>query len=229
MVFSKRGRTRRKKSNSRRRRGKRRGRLVRKPIALGFPKRQMVRLKYSDTIRLDPGLATAAEYTFRCNSLFDPDFTSVGHQPRTYDQWALLYNKYTVVGAKITVKPFGPTTWENVTSLVYGIAKSKDTGLPAGLDWIDLAEQPSLFGSYRTLTAEIGKARSITQTFSLKKDLNEVPNGDNSAVTNANPTTGMNWIIWCMSPNGVDGTPVDFTVNVEYIAVLTELISVPES
>lgn len=213
----------------RRRRRRRYRSKIKKPIALGFPKRQMVRLKYSDTMQLTPGLASAAEYTYRCNSLFDPDSTGVGHQPRTFDQWALLYNKYTVIGSKITIKPYGPTTWENVTSLSFGIAKTESNSLPSGVDWVDLAEQPSLFGPYRQLTAEIGKAKSITRTFSLKKDLNQRPNTDNSAETSANPTTGMNYVCWAMSPNGVAGTAVDFTVNMEFIAVLTELIPVAES
>lgn len=38
---------------------------------------------------------------FRLNSLFDPDFTGVGHQPRYTDEWALWYQRARVNGCKV--------------------------------------------------------------------------------------------------------------------------------
>lgn len=35
-------------------------------------------------------------YVFRANSLYDPDYTSVGGQPYMYDQLAAIYNRYRV-------------------------------------------------------------------------------------------------------------------------------------
>ena len=39
----------------------------------------------------------------RLNSLFDPNLSGLGHQPRGFDQLMAVYEKYTVVAAKITV------------------------------------------------------------------------------------------------------------------------------
>jgi hypothetical protein len=39
-----------------------------------------------------------ADQQFRLNSIFDPDYTGVGHQPLAHDQWALFYNHYVVTG-----------------------------------------------------------------------------------------------------------------------------------
>jgi len=36
------------------------------------------------------------DYQFRLNSLFDPDFTGTGHQPKGFDQLAALYQRYRV-------------------------------------------------------------------------------------------------------------------------------------
>ena len=36
------------------------------------------------------------------NSLFDPDFTGTGHQPYYFDQFATIYQRYTVIGSKLT-------------------------------------------------------------------------------------------------------------------------------
>ena len=38
------------------------------------------------------------------NSLFDPDQTGTGHQPYYFDQFAALYNRYTVLGSKLTAE-----------------------------------------------------------------------------------------------------------------------------
>jgi len=47
------------------------------------------------------GLATA--YTFRCNSLYDPDYTGTGHQPLGYDQIAPMYKQNVVHACRIKV------------------------------------------------------------------------------------------------------------------------------
>lgn len=43
----------------------------------------------------------ATEQVMRLNSLYDPDFTGAGHQPRYFDQMAAMYRKYIVYGALI--------------------------------------------------------------------------------------------------------------------------------
>lgn len=40
------------------------------------------------------------DYQFRLNSLFDPNLTGTGHQPKGFDQLAALYNRYRVYAAK---------------------------------------------------------------------------------------------------------------------------------
>lgn len=43
------------------------------------------------------------DYQFRLNSLFDPNLTGTGHQPKGFDQLAALYNRYRVYRAKYRV------------------------------------------------------------------------------------------------------------------------------
>lgn len=44
-----------------------------------------------------------SEYTFRSNSLYDPDFTSVGAQPAGFAALATLYGKYRVLSADVSL------------------------------------------------------------------------------------------------------------------------------
>lgn len=62
-------------------------------------------MRYSDIIPIAASnLPAATVYSFRANSIYDPDLTGVGHQPRYHDQWSNFYERYMVVGSNITVK-----------------------------------------------------------------------------------------------------------------------------
>lgn len=42
-------------------------------------------------------------WTFRLNSLYDPDYTGTGHQPRFFDQWSAIYGSYNVYKVRVKV------------------------------------------------------------------------------------------------------------------------------
>ena len=69
----------------------------------GFPPLMKVDLHYESLVTLMPGAAVAS-YVFRGNSLFDPDYTGTGHQPRYYDQLTPIYGRYKVLRSAITVE-----------------------------------------------------------------------------------------------------------------------------
>lgn len=57
---------------------------------------------FGNFISVDPGAGgTAATHVFSANGLYDPDITGVGHQPIGFDQFMVMYDHYTVVGAKM--------------------------------------------------------------------------------------------------------------------------------
>lgn len=73
-------------------------------IPSGIEKCKLVKLTYADQIRLDPQLGgVPSTHVFRANSVYDPDFSIVGHQPMYHDQYSALYGTYKVFGAKITI------------------------------------------------------------------------------------------------------------------------------
>lgn len=89
------------------------------------PKMFKTSMRYADTISLNPGVGGAVNvHTFRANSLYDPDVTGIGHQPRGFDQLIALYDHYVVTNAKITVQ-FGAPNNETINYIV-GISLQDD-------------------------------------------------------------------------------------------------------
>lgn len=67
------------------------------------PKHMDVTLRYADSDDLTASVG-AFSWQFRGNGPFDPDVTFVGVQPPAYDQWAALYQRYTVISSSIQVR-----------------------------------------------------------------------------------------------------------------------------
>lgn len=70
--------------------------------SIGFPSCYHAKLRYAETI----SFAGVPPLTQQCrmNSLFDPNFTTTGHQPMYFDQMSIIYGNYVVSGARITVQ-----------------------------------------------------------------------------------------------------------------------------
>ncbi len=75
---------------------------------INMPDKQIVSLVYCVSDVRAPGVAQE-DRVYRLNSLFDPEFTGVGHQPYGYDQMAAFYNRYRVLKASwiVTMIPTG--------------------------------------------------------------------------------------------------------------------------
>jgi len=76
-------------------------------VSSGFPDRKRLTLKYSDTYEMSSSSGSVVLQQFRANSLFDPDLTGTGHQPRGYDQWCSStgpYQMYRVLAHRAVVR-----------------------------------------------------------------------------------------------------------------------------
>lgn len=73
---------------------------------LGFPRSMVVHLPYREYINIATGTTgNLGYYQFRLNSLFDPNYSGTGAQPRYFDQLCsnALYNRYRVYKADVSV------------------------------------------------------------------------------------------------------------------------------
>lgn len=83
-----------------------------RPMRLGrslWPARLYCKMVYYDTVLLTDEVLSYAEYVFSLNSIYDPDVTGTGHQPRGADQWGVLYREYMVRGARYNVQFYAST------------------------------------------------------------------------------------------------------------------------
>jgi len=112
--------------------------------ANGFPDTEAVDLVYYGRHDCDYAGIANFDQTYRLGSLFDPDFTGGGHQPRYFDRYAAVYNYYRVDAVTITararvVQDNQPTTLTLVPTVTSGTLTSENS--PAELPRAVLAEK----------------------------------------------------------------------------------------
>ena len=180
------------------------------------------KFRYAETdIVFDIPLAGIATFVYRANSMFDPNFTGVGHQPRGFDQLMVLYDHFQVIGSRITVSHGGTDQ-----PIVWGIILSDDAAIfPQLTDYREHRAQnmvetvvPTITNGASVKPSTLSLNYSQSQFFSSKK-LQEQFKGS----TVANPTEQAFYQIYAAAINAaVNPAPYEIAVTIDYIAVLTE-------
>lgn len=198
----------------------------RRPILSGFPSKKLVKLRYVDTgVNLDAPSAGMAQTIYRANSCFDPYQPTGGHQPMGYDQWSAIYEKYTVLGSKITMK-WNPLAVANLTPGRFGILLSTDTVGVTNFSTINSLLESKLIGNaYKTFgpydSATNNRACTTTKKFSAKRffgKVNVVDGSANTALTSTNPGNEAYFIPWVAAiASAQDPEVATFTITIDYI------------
>jgi hypothetical protein len=111
--------------------------------AMGFagltplPHTLRTKLKYAEHLVLTGTTGALGLWVFNASSLYDPNYTGTGHQPRGFDQLMPLYDHFVVLKSKIRVSV---TPTSNTASMMAGVSLSA-TVTNQG-DWDDYAEGP---------------------------------------------------------------------------------------
>lgn len=185
-----------------------------------LPKKFVFRTRYvEESISLQPTLSIPATHVFSWMSLYDPDTTGGGHQPIGYDQLMLMYDHYTVIGAraKITATNTDPV---NTQRLVCHIQDS----LTPHTNMEEVMEN----GNVKYVFLGASDSGSATKTtvipFSPKRFFGRSPmDGDKFQGTIASsPAEGAFLHISAGPLTTVSASPVTFMIEMEYTAILTE-------
>lgn len=138
--------------------------ISRQPIA-PVAQQQVVKMIYAEVLPLNAlSIGQAATYQFRTNSIFDPDYTGVGHQPLGHDQWALFYNHYCVISSTIRVD-FLPSSTAIGGNILCAIRVSPDSGATT-IPTTQLLENRQAVTGVLMAT---GKGCRLRNTYNLKK------------------------------------------------------------
>lgn len=165
-------RTKRRRVMTQKRRYVRRKKVMNKPYTKiskqPVAERYFTRLHYCENVVLSLALPNVLYgYQFQ-SSIFDPDFTGVGHQPLWHDQFNVLYDKYRVYGIKYDIMCKSDGAYVMTTITVKPNENSaQDT---AQYTLLERREGPSV-----TLEGPNGKASrmkgymSVAKTYGLSK------------------------------------------------------------
>jgi len=196
-----------------------------------FPISIMKKLRYVDTITLNPSSVALALHAFRANSIYDPDYTGTGHQPRGTDNiMPTLYNHYTVVGSKMVAR-YIPEVAKSTNSLpMYFFSTLATTANPLTAETPDstIFESAMIKNKVVIRGGDDGNTRkfpTITNTFSAKKFFRAksiVGVSPYRATYNENPTEEAFFTLYGMDISGGDPPAYSIEVTIDYFVVFTE-------
>lgn len=195
-------------------------------LGLGLPKKVCVTHRYSTAVTLTSTAGVIGVQRFSCNGMFDPDITNVGHQPLYFDQFTALYDHYTVIGSKITVK-VAPTASGDEPCQIALFLNDDTTLTPTDVNGV--GEQSS--GKIKLIAPNSNNVMTLTKKWSAKKTFGgSILGNDNLQGTSAaNPTEQTYYDIVLQSVTGGVTTACVLQCFIEYIAIWDELKDIAQS
>lgn len=200
-----------------------------------FGRKLVRKLAYTETLTLNPGLGGIAQYVYSCNSLYDPNVTGAGHQPRGFDQIMAAFNFYTVIGSRIRARVVG-SELSGATRL---LLTNSNTTTPVSMEAADsyayikenqhVKDQMIIPGN-----AQLNANRkiSLNHGWSAKKFFNAKNLFDGTQWRGTSATSPTEQAYWNVIATGWEGADVGacyVEIDIEYIAVFEDPIAVASS
>lgn len=188
-----------------------------KVLSLGAPTELFVKLPYVETVT-SGDVATFVFHQYQ-SSLFDPNLTGTGHQPRYFDEWAAMFNRYQVLGMKAIVEFIQIDSSASPVSCA--IAWSENTN--AYLTTDDLSE--TKYGKKVTLQGQGSRTVAVLKSYMSAKTIHGNRKGplqqdDQQALVSANPTDMFFLNIGHQTVDGTTTTNIYKRVKIIYYARL---------
>lgn len=181
----------------------------------GQPLAQRLRTTLCYVEKITLAALPSFDYQFRLNSLFDPNLTGTGHQPKGFDQLAAFYSRYRVYHCRYRLT-FAQTS--NAIPIYCGVAPTNT--LTGFTDITDHAETP--FSQY---IVAVNSNPLPTGSFRGKVDLAKL-NGKTrvayeaddttQALTTANPSEQLNLHVMAQTLDNSTNVSMYFLVQLWY-------------
>lgn len=117
------------------------------------------KFKYATYGTINPALGVPLSIKYRANGMYDPEVAVGGHQPYGFDQMMALFNHFTVVGAKITVRCCN----NNSLPLFLATTLRGDSAVP--MTTSELLERPGT----KSVLMNVAETSEIVHTFSAQE------------------------------------------------------------
>lgn len=187
----------------------------------GFPKRLMMKHRYSETFTMTSTTGSLANYLFKCNGMYDPNQTGTGHQPYWFDQLTAVYSYYCVVGSRInvTITHSGSGTSPGWTCTL----TINEDATVAATDMRALRETTE--SKYVTLPYTSTDAKYLNSSWSLKKRYGTTSKTDLDFRGNAgaDPTEKNYYVISAQPTDRLSSGTILVEAVIEYIAIWTDI------
>jgi len=189
-----------------------------------FPRKLRQTLTYCEQfpVTLNAVAFLTTWHTFRANGLFDPRFAIGGHQPMGFDQLMAIYSKYTVVGAKMTLRVCGATqTYNNGT---FGINIRDPVAAAVTTSEAAIESQYSTYNTFGYLQ----DTKSVTLNFDGPKYFNANDIVDDDTLSGTLTTDPARialadfWVSADVAPPITPNNVVTFHIKIEYDAYFYE-------
>ncbi len=192
----------------------------------GLPDNTRVRLHYEDMFNLAPAAAYAT-HTFRGNSVYDPDYTATGHQPRYFDHYSSVYERYKVLGSSIRVDLINGSATSGV---VYTLCPLTDPISPNTLD--DVSELPrTKISEIVPIASRLNRqlSHSMRTTVILGLPRNTIADQDFSALITNNPNSIWYWNLSVFSVDNTTNVGVSVRVSIVFDVIFYDRKETPVS
>lgn len=192
---------------------------------IGFPQKLRVKLKYGEAWTIPSIIAGATWHNvFRGNSIYDPDKTGTGHQPRYHDQLAALYGFYHVEACAIKLTVHNATDQGALMAFIIPDASTTSAAIPSTPR--DVIELPG--SQWRHVSAEqAGPTPTVITMYKTSKQMQDDTRESKTPMSN-NPSDSWEFVVGAHNA-GVVNAGLWATVELTYTVVFSELVEPSDS
>lgn len=198
---------------------------IKRPIANS---QQVVKLRYFDFLKFDPGLGTIAYDTYTMNSLQDPYTPVGGHRPMGTAEWQPFYQHFLILKSVAYIRfTSAATDAAGLPESMYVYAGLKPGSGNVGTTMNNIIEQGKF--SYKVLTGATGSHSSVTlrKTYNPKTFFGiKNPSDEHDlrgSIGASDPTEKAYLEVGCGSvDNAINPSQVYCGITIVYTALLTE-------
>jgi len=184
-----------------------------------FPAKAKALLRYSQNVTLNASAGIPAHHLFRATSIFDPDFSGLGHQPYGHDSYQAIYNHYVVDKAVCTV-----TLASQAANQVIGVSLTDDSAVNADPETIRETK-----GTRFLCCPNLQDERVLQMTF-MRNQVYAASQSTQQGTFGSNPVDNAFFDVWQTGNTAVgDPAAVNLVVSITYFVTMWELKDLGQS